>query len=214
MLFKDHIPEKVLTNPNVQQFVEVLQGVHTYKQEVLFTGLKAFNPLVCTNKRRLVQLLAEYGFENFPVDAPLFVLQQTLLNADTILGLRGSKLGLEFLCSVLTRGSVVVNEADFFTEYACLLLNSRNNGTLVGDTGNLALGLVDNSGDISFPAELSIIVTTKYTNGTYAEWPIVRDYLKSIVPDYLGFSPQKIITWTFNSTTTFYNHSLLNTYFV
>ena len=104
MLFSESVPEKVLLNRNTQRFLSVMDSLQEYKQGIIGEAIRTFNPILSTNGKWLRKNLADYGFSELPDGFPIRVMQQMLLNANTIMGLRGSKLGLEFFLSVSSLG--------------------------------------------------------------------------------------------------------------
>ena len=93
MSFKSNIPEQVLAHPNTRKFVSVMDGVNEVKSDIIFTSLRAYNPALLLDKNWLLKRLGDYGVDFIPMEFPLPVIQQFLLNADIILGTRGSKKG-------------------------------------------------------------------------------------------------------------------------
>ena len=107
MSFKSNIPEQVLAHPNTRKFVSVMDGVNEVKSDIIFTSLRAYNPALLLDKNWLLKRLGDYGVDFIPMEFPLPVIQQFLLNADIILGTRGSKKGVELFLSVMTLRTVL-----------------------------------------------------------------------------------------------------------
>jgi hypothetical protein len=152
MSFKSNIPEQVLAHPNTRKFVSVMDGVNEVKSDIIFTSLRAYNPALLLDKNWLLKRLGDYGVDFIPMEFPLPVIQQFLLNADIILGTRGSKKGVELFLSVMTLGTVSVNFNSFYADPQVLLLNSLIQGHIVGDTTDPKFYLIGNSDIINpFP---------------------------------------------------------------
>ena len=151
MSFKSNIPEQVLAHPKARKFVSVMDGVNEVKSDIIFTSLRAYNPALLLDKNWLLKRLGDYGVDFIPMEFPLPVIQQFLLNADIILGTRGSKKGVELFLSVMTLGTVSVNFNSFYADPQVLLLNSLIQGHIVGDTTDPKFYLIGNS-DIINPA--------------------------------------------------------------
>ena len=128
MSFKSNIPEQVLAHPNTRKFVSVMDGVNEVKSDIIFTSLRAYNPALLLDKNWLLKRLGDYGVDFIPMEFPLPIIQQFLLNADIILGTRGSKKGVELFLSVMTLGTVSVNFNSFYADPQVLLLNSLIQG--------------------------------------------------------------------------------------
>lgn len=215
MYIRKNIPERVLEIPTTSQFIDVIDGLMEYKQELLSEGLRAFNPAICLDKSWLSKCMTDYGIKDFPFNMPLEVAIQFIHNLDTILGTQGSKIGLELLCSVLSLGDVVIDDSEFFKDSPILVLDSLSTGVIVEDSLDPVFYLLSDSSEITPLRELAITITSRYFNGDYSvEEVAIKSYLEEIVPEFLGFSPNRSITFTYDSQETFKYHSLLNPYFV
>jgi hypothetical protein len=84
MSFKSNIPEQVLAHPNTRKFVSVMDGVNEVKSDIIFTSLRAYNPALLLDKNWLLKRLGDYGVDFIPMEFPLPVIQQFLLNAEAI----------------------------------------------------------------------------------------------------------------------------------
>lgn len=212
MSFNSQIPEQVLASPNTQKFVSVLDALNEVKSNIIFTSLRVYNPALLSNKKWLIKRLSDYGVSFIPVEFPLPVIQQFLLNADIILGTRGSKRGLEILLSVLTLGQVTVDDSRFYTDPKVLLLNSIIQGHIVGDSNDPKFYLIGDSDIINPAVSITINISSIFFSGSYSE--IIKDTIRKVVPTWLGFSPNKTITVNFNTASSYYFHPSLNRYFI
>lgn len=212
MSFKSNIPEQVLAHPNTRKFVSVMDGVNEVKSDIIFTSLRAYNPALLLDKNWLLKRLGDYGVDFIPMEFPLPVIQQFLLNADIILGTRGSKKGVELFLSVMTLGTVSVNFNSFYADPQVLLLDSLIQGHTVGDTTDPKFYLIGNSDIINPAVTFSATINSKYFGTSYKD--IIVSTIKKVLPSWLGFSPNKTINITANTASSYYFHPLLNPYFV
>lgn len=215
MYFKDRIPEKVLNNENTEKFVKVLDELNKFKTDSLSSALRIYNPVLTTNKKWIVKMLADYGVEFLPLDLPLNVLQQFLLNVDTIMGIRGSRKGIELFCSVTSMGEVTIDDSGFYSTPTAILLNSDDQGVIVDSSDDPERFLVGDSSVINPAVSLTINVASKYFGGTTpTDSALIKSTLESCIGLFLGFSPNRTVTFNYSSRANFYYHNLLNSYFV
>jgi hypothetical protein len=214
MSIRNNIPERVFENPNADMFVSVLDGMQDYKKEVIYDSLRAFNPVLCTDKTWLIKTLAEYGVTDFPIDMPLAVLQQFLLNINTILSLRGSKLGVELYCSVLSLGEVTVDDSDFYAIVNFLILNSKVQGTIIADSNDAKFYLVSDSEQLNGVPQLGISIQSPYFSTGNLDGATILNYITATLPNFLAFSPGKSINITTAIRSDYFFHNLLNQFFV
>ena len=180
MSFKSNIPEQVLAHPNTRKFVSVMDGVNEVKSDIIFTSLRVYNPALLLDKNWLLKRLGDYGVDFIPMEFPLPVIQQFLLNADIILGTRGSKKGVELFLSVMTLGTVSVNFNSFYADPQVLLLNSLIQGHIVGDTADPKFYLIGNSDIINPAVTFSATINSKYFGTSYKD--IIVSTIKKVLP--------------------------------
>jgi hypothetical protein len=217
MSFKRRIPEKLFENPNVVSLVNVLDGLYQYEKSLIGTALNTWNPLLCMDKKVLLRYLAELGFPQFPYDIPVQVMQQVILNAEFFTGLKGSKIGVEFFCSVMSLGLVAVNDSDFYSRSSHLLFDSIRQGVIVDSTDDLELFMVTETEDFGDIPILSISIQSKFFDGNYPlEETAIKAFLINNIKEWLPFCPLLDVQniFTFTPRTDFYYHNLLNPYFV
>lgn len=213
-MFKDRVPELVQQNENTSRFLDVLDGMQSFKTEILSKAIRVNNYGVTTNKKWILKRLNDYGID-VPMELPLEVLIQVLLNADTLCRTRGSKIGIEFYCSVFSLGEVEVNDEDFYNQPKLLLLDSLEQGYIAEDTEKPNFCLCSSNDDFNGSVEISISISSKYFNGSYPdEAEVIQKFINDTLPNQLGFSPNKTINVSFDTNTDFYFHKLLNPYFV
>lgn len=208
MSFSSSIPDKVLEYPNVSAFISVLDELQNIKTEMISESLRVNNVALLMDKKWLIKKLSELGVSNFPQNFPIEVMQQFLLNADTIFRTRGSKIGLELYCSVLTLGEVIIDDSELYKETYCLLLDSLTQGYLTADTSHEFFTLVDN--DEALNPEVPLVVSIKskfYQNNT------IKNYIASTIEEQLGFYNAKV-TFNYSDRSEAFYHKLLNKYFI
>lgn len=214
MSFSEYVPEQVLESGEARNFLNVMDLVQELKTEIISEGLRVNNNAVNLNKKWIVKRLIDCGLNSVPVEFPLPVLLQVLLNIDTLFRTRGSKIGVEFFCSVFSLGSVTVDDSKFYADPITLLLDSKAQGFIVDDSTDPKLCLVDDSSKINPAVSLGISIQSRYFNGNYpTEASLIKSFISTNIGQFLGFSPNKTISFTYATRDSFYYHPLLNTYF-
>lgn len=212
MAFKDSIPERVLESSSVNNFVEVLNELHNYKEGLVTTSLRSWNPAVFMNKKWLIMRLQEYGV-SLPYELPIQVMQQFLLNINEIFRLRGSKLGLQLWLSVITLGEITIDDSDYWGALVFLSPNSKTRGYITCDNTNPYYYMVNNSDQLYRDLSLGITIKSAFNNDPTIKAALV-EYFNNNLRSQLGFPENVTITITWQSRTGQYFHSLLNPYFV
>lgn len=213
MLFSESIPDKLLEYPNVLAFMNVLDALQKYKTEIITESLRANNFAVLMDRKWLLKRLEEFGVTDIPWDYPLPIIRQYLLNVDTLCRTRGSKIGVELYCSLLSLGEVTIDDSNFYVEPTMLMLDSTSQGFITEDSEENFYYLC---GDNSFPQEtLNITIKSRYFNGSYPiEAATIKEYIEKTIHRHLGFSPNRVVTFNYQTRVDFYFHNLLNPYFV
>lgn len=214
MLFSKSIPDKVLENSEASKFVSVLDSLQEVKQGIISDAVRSLNPILCTNEKWLRKYLIDYGFSSIPKGFPIRVMQQMLLNADTIMRLRGSKLGLEFFLSVCSLGIATIDSSELHQPLVFLFPNSINYGYITDNNVDNPLYLCD-SNILAADSSLRVTLESKYF-GTQdsIEKEAIIEYLKNATPNYVGFANHLTIDWVFQERSEFYYHNLLNPQYV
>lgn len=213
MLFSQSIPDMVLENSAASKFVSVLDSLQEHKQGIITDAVRSLNPILSTNEKWLRKYLTDYGFGEIPKGFPIRVLQQMLLNADTIMRLRGSQLGVEFFLSVCSLGVSKVNAEGIYADVDTIYLDSENYGYVTGNNTDSFLYLTSSNERAS--SDVTIELSSKYFNGSYPmEKEAIFSYLNRVLPYYMGFSVDLSINWTLKTRSRFYYHGLLNPQYV
>lgn len=214
MLFSQSIPDMVLENSAASKFVSVLDSLQEVKQGIISDAVRSFNPILCMNEKWLRKYLTDYGFSDIPKGFPVRVLQQMLLNADTIMRLRGSKLGLEFFLSVCSLGVATIDTSGLYKPLELVFLDSTNYGYITSNNSDSRLFLCDNN-VLSESSQLLITLRSKYFDERHnTEAYAIERYLRAVTPTYVGFSSKLTIGWSFLERDKFYYHGLLNPQYV
>ena len=208
MNFSDNIPERLIAEAPTR-FVQVLDGVQNEKQLIIAEALRENNPLLLNDPKWLILRLADYGLTGIPQELPVVILQQVLLNASTLLRLRGSKMGLELFCSIFTLGEVAYDDSEFYTVGTVIWPDSLTEGFLTADNVNPYFHILDDSDQLTSQEPLEIEIETPYYDNN-----AVREFVEGAINDWLGFNPGKEITFIWDDRETPYFHDLLNPYFV
>lgn len=213
MPFSDNIPELILEFPNTRKFVSVLDGLYQEERSIINSYTRLFNPLLLTNKKWLIKILEEYGFF-IPYEFPIEIMQNILINANAIMESRGSLKGVEFFCSAVTLGEVTVNGDNFYQPTDRFLLDTTVMDTIVEDTLHPVFYLSDSTGFTSSPSSLEVTIQSIFYDGTHvAEATSLTNYLRTTLPEYLGFNHLLELTITEQSRATRFYHELLNNHF-
>lgn len=215
MLFSDTIPSNLQEYPNVNQFMDVLDALQNFKQELIARSMRVNNAGVLMDEKWLIKKLDEFGITNIPDGYPIQIIRQLLLNVDTVCRTRGSKIGIQLYCSVLSLGEVTVDDAQFYANPQTLILNSLVQGHITADNTNIYYYLVSDSSQLNPTVNMKITIKSRFFNGKYPnEAKLIKEYLESTINSQLGFSPDKKVTFVYQTRTDFYFHKLLNPYFV
>lgn len=215
MYIKDLFPDRLQEFSNPNNFAEVMDSLQQYKQEIVSESLRVYNPALLTDKKWLLKRLSDYGITDMPIELPLIIIQQYLLNSDVIFRTRGSKIGIELYCSVLSLGEVTVDDSDFYYFPKNLVLSSTVQGFITDNSEGDQFHLVGDTGILDNVSSLVITIKSKYFNGNYPdEAKYIQQYLKDSINANIGFTTKKDVTFVFESNTEFYFHKLLNPYFV
>lgn len=208
MNFSDNIPERlVAVAPS--KFVQVLDGVQNEKQLIIASALRENNPLLLNDPKWLILRLADYGLTGIPQELPVVILQQVLLNAGTLLRLRGSKMGLELFCSIFSLGEVTYDDSAFYALSQVIWPNSIIEGFITADNVNPYFHLLDDSDQIAVVNPLDITIETPFYNNE-----VVKSFIEIGLSAWLGFSPGLSLSFTWIERDSAYFHPLLNSYFV
>lgn len=212
-MFIDSFPAEVLKHKDTNSFVHLLSELHNYKQECLAEALRYPNAALLMNKVWLSNKFRDFGME-VPIQLPIGILQQAYLNISTLFDLRGSKIGIQFYCSVFSLGEVTIDDSDFYHRTQMVVPNSSTNGFLTADDELPYFYLVSDSDQIKEPELLDITVRSIYFDGNHtAEAEAIQKFLTTTIDSWLAFSDAEV-TFTFQSNTEPYYHNLLNPYFV
>lgn len=215
MLFSTNIPDRLQEHPNVVSFMNVLDALQNFKTEVIAESLRVDNSAVLMDKKWLLKKLEEFGVTDLPIGYPIQIMRQYLLNVDTVCRTRGSKIGIELYCSLLSFGEVTVDDSNFYAEDDLLLLDSTSSGYITEDNSYDKFYLCEDNSVLNKKVTLGITIKSKYFNGQYpTEASIIKAYLESTIGKQLGFSPNKQVNFSYGSRSDFYFHKLLNSYFV
>lgn len=215
MLFSTSIPDKLQEHPNVSAFMNVLDALQNFKAEIIAESFRVDNFAVLMDKKWLLKKLEELGVTDMPLDYPIQIIRQYLLNADTVFRTRGSKIGVELYCSLLSFGEVIIDDSDFYKGTELLLLDSLVQGYITEDNSRNNFYICEDNSIIEPPVSLEITIRSRYFNGQYPnEAIIIKSYIENTIGNQLGFSPNKNIIFNYQPRSEFYFHNLLNSYFI
>ena len=214
MLFSNSVPDKLQEYPNVSAFTSVLDALQNFKSEIIAGSFRVDNAGVLMDRKWILKKLDEFGVSDLPLDYPIQIMRQYLLNVDTVCRTRGSKKGIELYCSLLSFGEVTVDDSQFYADPEILLLDSLVTGYITEDNSNLFFYLVGDTDILEDKTSLTITVKSRYFNGSYpTEASLIKKYIQDTIHKNIGFSNANI-TFQWQSRSDFYFHELLNPYFV
>lgn len=215
MSFSENIPSKVLENSYTKEFASLLDSLQNFKSESLFSAIRTNNFALLTDKKWILKRLTDFGLENIPIELPLIVLQQMLLNADSFNRLRGSKIGVQFYCSILSLGEVTIDDSSFFSESKLLILDSLEQSFITEDNSKKIFYLCDDSSLINPAMSLGIEIKSKFFKEEFSAYGnTIKQYIEASIIDYVGFNSNLHIDYTYQERDDFYYHELLNKFFV
>lgn len=194
--------------------MDVLDALQNFKTEVIADSLRVDNAAVLMDRKWLIKKLEEYGVTDLPLAYPIQILRQYLLNVDTVCRTRGSKIGIELYCSLLSLGEVTVDDSKFYMDSDVLFLDSSDSGYIIENNDATTYYLTDSNVTFKKESVLKIVIKSKFFDGKHpTEAQLIQNFLKSSIKRNLGFSKVNV-TFTFTSRDEFYFHKLLNRYFV
>lgn len=194
--------------------MDVLDALQNFKTEVIADSLRVDNVAVLMDRKWLIKKLEEYGVTDLPLTYPIQILRQYLLNVDTVCRTRGSKIGIELYCSLLSLGEVTVDDSKFYMDSDVLFLDSSDSGYIIENNDATTFYLTDSNVTFKKESALKITIKSKFFDGKHpTEAQLIQNFLKSSIKRNLGFSKVNV-TFTFTSRDEFYFHKLLNRYFV
>ena len=194
--------------------MDVLDSLQNFKTEVIADSLRVDNAAVLMDRKWLIKKLEEYGVTDLPLNYPIQILRQYLLNVDTVCRTRGSKIGIELYCSLLSLGEVTVDDSKFYMDSDVLFLDSSDSGYIIENNDATTFYLTDSNVTFKKESVLKITIKSKFFDGRHpTEAQLIQNFIKSSIKRNLGFSKVNV-TFTFTSRDEFYFHKLLNRYFV
>lgn len=214
MLFSDSVPEVILESPNTLAFLTVLDRLQEFKSLLMSDAIRGNNYAILNDKKWIVKHLSDFGVTDFPMDFPLIIMQQVLLNVGTLFSIRGSKIGLELFCSIMSLGEVEIDDSNVYVDPVNIILDSRVQGYATGSNKEAFFYLLEDSDTLNPETLIKIKIKSKYFNGEHhKEAEVIKRYISSQVQSWFGFSNarQEI---SFQSADSFFYHRLLNKYFI
>ena len=196
--------------------MNVLDALHTYKQEIIAEAARVNNPALYSDNKWLIKKFSDYGVNDLPMEYPFQCLQQYLLNAGKIFFLKGSKLVLELWLNVLTFGKVEIDDSDMYVEFGYIVLDDLTYGHIDDNNDDANwLYLFSNTEELNPAGAIGITISSKFFNGSYPnEAEIIKTYIERAIRTYIGFSKNISIAFTYKSADEFYFHEELNQYFI
>lgn len=194
--------------------MDVLDALQNFKTEVIADSLRVDNAAVLMDRKWLIRKLEEYGVTDLPFTYPIQILRQYLLNVDSVCRTRGSKIGIELYCSLLSLGEVTVDDSKFYMDSDVLFLDSSDSGYIIENNDATTFYLTDSNVTFKKESILKVTIKSKFFDGKHpTEAQLIQNFIKSSIKRNLGFSKVNV-TFTFTSRDEFYFHKLLNRYFV
>ena len=194
--------------------MDVLDALQNFKTEVIADSLRVDNAAVLMDRKWLIKKLEEYGVTDLPLAYPIQILRQYLLNVDTVCRTRGSKIGIELYCSLLSLGEVTVDDSKFYMDSDVLFLDSCDSGYIIENNDATTFYITDSNVTFKKESVLKVTIKSKFFDGKHpTEAQLIQNFIKSSIKHNLGFSKVNV-TFTFTSRDEFYFHKLLNRYFV
>ena len=188
MLFSNSVPEVVLESPNTAAFIKVLDKLQEYKSLLIADALRSNNYAALNDKKWLLKHLSDFGVNDVSTEFPLAVIQQLLLNVETLFRTRGSKVGLELFCNIFSLGEVEIDDSKVYVDPVNIILDSTVQGYIVGSKKDKFFYLVENNDLLNPKTSIKVIIRSKYFDGNHQkEAEVIKKYIKDNMRYWLGF---------------------------
>ncbi len=140
MNYSDRVPPELLANPNVENFLKVLDETEKYKEQIVEKSVRFYKAPLLTELALLRSKIKDYGYPAVPEEFPKEILDAILLNMENIMALKGSKVGLQYWLWTLTFGTITVDDTAFYPQ-GNYIIPSDVDGT-GNDVNNTGYGYV------------------------------------------------------------------------
>lgn len=215
MRFLDYTPSllKELNNDSIK-FLTLMDSLNDEKRMVISDSLRGHSSIVGVRKKWLLKKLADYGLV-LPSDFPLPVIMQSILNVNTLFRLRGSYSGVELFCSLMSLGEVSVDSTNFYTDSACVLLDSILNGFLPTNNVDSIYKLPASTDTLEYPSNITINISSVYftTENNTLYGASIKEFIESKIRDFLPFTNGDV-TINYSTRIEYFFHPLLNERFI
>lgn len=218
MRFSDSIPERILDNSNTQKFCNVLDGLQTFKMSKINEAMGFYNPLVSMRTDWVIRALEDYGFFGIPDNYPIEPLIHLYLNANNIVGLKGSKRGLKLWLNVMTLGDVTYDDTDVRTNPQFIIPDSDKQGYITAKSEDTFFYLVTDS-DLTPRGNMPVEIRSVYFNLSFPGYSTdkanaIRSYVSTEIMNWVGFSDFLDVNFTYISNDHKVYDELLNDKFI
>lgn len=186
------IPENILDNDQLKNFMKVVDGVSTYKTQTLYKYVDGFLKKVTNSSSTYNIEMKDLGFGVLPSFLVRDQLDALYINSTNIMRWKGSKDGLTLWLWCLTQGTIVLDDSLFYPNSHYIILNSTakafvsHNFTAVpADDDTLFLcSAADDFGT----SVIDITIDTPYYNQAG-----LSDYINDEIIKYLGLCTWNVI---------------------
>lgn len=186
MNFSDQAPDGLNISVNWQKLIKVFDELTLYKNKEFHKLQRFYRPPLLTNLNYLRKLVFELGYPKVPTDFPKEILDAMRLNAENVMALKGSRMGLPYWLWVMTFGNISVDDSNFYPHSDYIILSDEERGYVSHTPENDAdfdppLYLFSDAANFG-NQELIINIETKYYNLASLE-----EYLNTHIKEFIHF---------------------------
>lgn len=184
MRYRNQIPPALLLSPDADKFVLVLDGLEQYKESIVEDSTRFYRPPVFTDLKWLRKKVEDLGYPPVPTDFPKEILDAMLLNAQNVMALKGSKLGLTYWLWTLTFGGITVDDSQFYPLGDYIIPSDLDFGFVseVAPLTSDTLYLFSDAADFGVQI-LTIGIATKYVYML-----TLRNYIHKHIKEFISFA--------------------------
>ena len=145
MLYSDVTPKDFNVNPNWQKLILVLDNLQLYKNLEIHKAMRFYRPVLSTQLNMLQNKVADLSYPQPPADFPKEILDAMILNAENVMALKASTLGLPYWLWVMTLGDVNVDSSNFYPQADYIIPSDPTYGYLSYNRSNGSTGYAAHS---------------------------------------------------------------------
>lgn len=190
MQYRNQIPGKLIDeNENVDNIVSVFDGLEAYKTEIVEKAVRFNKPPLLTDLSWLRKKAEDLGWPPIPADFKKDQLDAMILNANNVMALKGSKMGLKYFLWVLTFGDITIDDSAFYPQGEYIIPSDNYYGFVSHFTPLESYNLYLFSDFTDFGTQsLTIDIATKYHYMVS-----LKEYILKNIQSFLSFTPDDFV---------------------